>query len=186
MRIHIGCGKKNWPGWYNVDGAFYPHIESHDVYLNHLHDDVADLIYSSHFLEYFNRDEAEEMLKFWYRVLKPGGIVRIAVPDFDALIYAYTNFVDITFKDIAGPLYGRMDMNGHTIYHKYCWTFNDLFDALFVVGFKNPRNYDFRETEHARYDDASKAHLPHDPEAIKTGVFTGKHFSISLNMEARK
>ena len=52
-------------------------------------DNCADLIYSSHSLEYFDRVQAADVLSEWNRCLKVGGILRLAVPDFDKLIEVY-------------------------------------------------------------------------------------------------
>jgi mRNA (guanine-N7-)-methyltransferase len=43
---------------------------------------TADLIYSSHLFEYFDREEGKKLLTQWFSKLKSGGIIRIAVPDF--------------------------------------------------------------------------------------------------------
>lgn len=43
----------------------------------------VDYIYSSHFVEHLYRHEAERLVAECYRVLKPGGVMRVAVPDLD-------------------------------------------------------------------------------------------------------
>ena len=186
IKYHIGCGKRDFgPEWIHIDGENYPHVKSSDVWLMSQNQDSADLIYSSHLLEYFDLIEAGGLLWSWYNVLKRGGILRIAVPDFEALSYAYET-ADFKLLDIIGPLFGRMEMAGHKIYHKTTFDYDSLHDLLTDVGFKNIRKYDWRQTEHAHIDDHSHAHLPHDPEAIRTGNFTDKHILISLNVEATK
>lgn len=42
---------------------------------------IADIVYSSHVLEHFIRNECEPLLVEWLRVLKPGGELRIVVPN---------------------------------------------------------------------------------------------------------
>jgi len=42
---------------------------------------AADVLYSSHMLEHLDRDEASTFLKEARRILRCGGIIRIAVPD---------------------------------------------------------------------------------------------------------
>lgn len=185
MRIHLGCGKRDWPGWTNVDGADFPHVVHYDVTLQHFHSDQADLLYSSHLLEYFDRDEGLEVLKNWYRVLKPGGVLRLAVPDWDNMIHAL-RFKGLGLEDILGPLYGKMQMDDRTIYHKTVYNYYELKAALKEAGFMNIRRYDWKKTDHAEFDDHSRAHLPHDPEAIKKGEFGIEHILISLNVEATK
>ena len=48
-----------------------------------------EVIYSSHMLEHLDCDEAAEFLRGVYRALRPGGILRIAVPDLRRMIEAY-------------------------------------------------------------------------------------------------
>jgi SAM-dependent methyltransferase len=48
-----------------------------------------DVVYHSHFLEHLERDAAINFLRECYRVLKPSGILRIVLPDLEALTLAY-------------------------------------------------------------------------------------------------
>lgn len=185
VKYHVGCGKRDWPGWTNIDGIDFPHVTHHDVTLKQLLPDQIDLIYASHLFEYWDREEGLEVLKYWHKALKPGGVLRLAVPDWDNMILALT-YNDFKLKDILGPLYGRMMMGDQLIYHKTVYNYDDLRAILNEAGFKTVRRYDWRDTEHAQFDDQSKAHLPHDPEAIATGKFDSRHILISLNVEAIK
>lgn len=49
----------------------------------------VDVVYHSHMLEHLDRDIAREFIREVGRVLKPGGIHRIVVPDFERLCQAY-------------------------------------------------------------------------------------------------
>ncbi|MBN1126260.1 MAG: methyltransferase domain-containing protein [Sedimentisphaerales bacterium] len=53
----------------------------------------VDAVYHSHLLEHLDRDIAEVFLKEIYRVLKPGGIQRIVVPDFEMLCRRYLQHI---------------------------------------------------------------------------------------------
>jgi SAM-dependent methyltransferase len=48
-----------------------------------------DVVYHSHFLEHLEREAAVKLLGECYRVLKPGGILRIVVPDLETLVLLY-------------------------------------------------------------------------------------------------
>lgn len=50
---------------------------------------AVDAIYSSHMLEHLRRDEARLVLDECLRVLKPGGTLRLVVPDLEVLVRAY-------------------------------------------------------------------------------------------------
>jgi SAM-dependent methyltransferase len=52
-------------------------------------DDCFDVVYHSHFLEHLPRDAAEGFLLECKRVLKPGGVIRVVVPDLDYLVERY-------------------------------------------------------------------------------------------------
>jgi predicted SAM-dependent methyltransferase len=54
----------------------------------------VDVLYSSHMLEHLDRDEAKIFLSEAYRVLKPGGIIRIAVPDLRVIVEEYCQHGD--------------------------------------------------------------------------------------------
>jgi FkbM family methyltransferase len=52
-------------------------------------DNAVDEIRASHCLEHFSHREVPAVLKEWVRVLKPGGLLRIAVPDFAKIAKNY-------------------------------------------------------------------------------------------------
>ena len=56
-------------------------------------DDSIDVVYHSHLLEHFDRDVAGEFLLDVKRVLKPGGIHRIVVPDLEIICSAYISHI---------------------------------------------------------------------------------------------
>jgi predicted SAM-dependent methyltransferase len=176
-RLHLGCGKRNFGGsWIHIDGSDYDHIHSHDIIDLPFEDESVELIYASHVLEYFDRDEVKYVLKKWYEKLQPGGTLRLAVPDFNAMANLYVNGGHL--DNFIGPLYGKMKMGDTTIYHKTVYDMESITKILHDAGFKNVRRYDWRETEHAHIDDHSQAYLPHMDK--DNGVL------ISLNVECNK
>jgi predicted SAM-dependent methyltransferase len=174
-KLHIGTGTTYLPGWKNVDVISY--IKA-DLYANAMSlpysSHTFDLIYASHVLEHFNRHLILAVLEHWKHLLKTKGILRLAVPDFEAIIayYMKTN----SLEPLIGLLYGgqRHIMDAHQI----IFTKKTLTDVLKKVGFKEIREWDWRTTEHADFDDYSQAHLPHMDKA------NGLH--MSLNLEAIK
>ena len=110
IKAHLGCWHRFIPGFVHVDLCDMPHIDykSGIDRLPFFADSSVELIYCSHALEYFNRDEARRVLAEWYRALKPGGILRLAVPDFKALIKVYQQTGELSC--VLGPLYGS---DGH-------------------------------------------------------------------------
>lgn len=179
MNLNLGAwGRPPIPGFTNID--IYEgdpiHYQRDVRDLSLFDENSIELIYASHVLQYFDREEAEEVLKEWYRVLQPEGTIRLAVPDLGALIRVYLKTGDPS--NILGPLYGKMEVNDTTIYHKTVYTFKTLEAVLAGAGFKDVRKYDWRKTIHKDYDDHSQAYFPHMDK--KKGIL------ISLNVEATK
>jgi predicted SAM-dependent methyltransferase len=171
IKLNVGCGRRDFgKEWVHIDGADYPHINSKDVFLGNYKDNSVDIIYSSHLIEYFDREEVVSLLKSWHRVLKPTGELLIAVPDFDAIVKLYSD-KEYELEQFLGLLYGRMELNGSKIYHKTVYNFKSLCRVLSDCGFfgmyetKNlihETNCGFRG--HWSFnlpDDHSKAVLPH-------------------------
>jgi SAM-dependent methyltransferase len=52
-------------------------------------DGAVDVVYHSHVLEHLDRDIAQRFLKECARVLRPGGIIRIVVPDLERAVQCY-------------------------------------------------------------------------------------------------
>lgn len=179
IKIHVGCGKRFIPGWIHVDGEKLPHINHNDVWLNWQDPGSVDVIYSSHFLEYYDRQQAESILENWFKALKHGGVLRLAVPDFWAMARLYIADPEkYPLDSLLGPLYGRMLMNDRWIYHRTVYDYKNLSDLLKRVGFREVHRYDWRQTEHAHIDDCSQAYLPH--------MEKDNGNLISLNVEATK
>ena len=178
-KLHLGGGKRFIPGFVHIDLADFPHIDHrHDVRsLPMIADGSAELIYACHVLEYFDWVEVLGVLTEWKRVLAPNGVLRLAVPDFEALAEVYARGRDL--GKIIGPLYGRWQIPGSTtIYHHTVYDFATLKASLECAGLTDVRRYDWRETIHKDYDDYSQAYLPHLDMAHGT--------LISLNVEATK
>jgi predicted SAM-dependent methyltransferase len=178
IKLHLGCGKRNFPGFIHVDKDPWEHVDyQRDIKdLSVFKDNSVDLIYVCHCFNAFDDDEAKEALKEWNRVLKKGGILRIAVPDFDGIVKAYAKFKDLRLvkRLVTGYYEGKSGVD----YHKAVYDEKTLRDLLLMCGFSKVDRYDWRKTEHAQYDDYSQAYLPHmDKE-------NGVH--VSLNLEAVK
>lgn len=182
IRLHLGCGKRYIPGFVHVDLDSFPHIDyqSDVAHLPMFQDESVSLIYSSHALEYFDRIEVQEVLKEWWRVLRPGGILRVAVPDFEALVKVYQQYGDL--GKVVGPLYGRIVIKTpdgeKATYHKTVYDFRALKDVLEQAGFGNVHRYEWRNTIHKDYDDFSQAYIPHMDK--EHGLL------ISLNVEGER
>jgi len=176
MNLHLGCGKRFIPGFVHIDAVEYPHID-HVATIDNLSfigDDSVDLIYNCHVLEHFKRKDVPRVLKEWHRVIKPGGKLRVAVPDFSQICEVYRKFQRMDL--VVGPIFGRQDY----LYNIHYNIFDEssLTASLQATGFSNILRYDWRQTEHAHIDDFSQAYVPHMDK--ENGIL------ISLNMECTK
>lgn len=81
MRINLGAGAAELPGY---DNSFDDH-QGKEAYPLALPDGCADEVRASHLLEHFNHTGVHKVMADWVRVLKPGGLLKIAVPDLEVI-----------------------------------------------------------------------------------------------------
>ena len=176
MKINLGCASKPLPGFVNVDIRDVPGVDVIDDIskLEKFKNGDANLIYVSHVLEHFGRREYMSVLKRWYDVLKDGGTLRIAVPDFEKIVEHYNEHKNLEL--LRGFLYGGQTYPQN--YHYCAWDFQSLSNDLIKIGFKEIKRYDWKDTEHSHIDDFSQSYLPHMDKT------NGK--LMSLNIEAVK
>ena len=114
MRLNLGCGPNTPSGWINVDYFIGARLIknrflrwvfrrtgivkldwSPEIYIHDLrrplpwNSNSVDVVYSSHTLEHLSKDDGEHLLAECYRTLKPGGIIRIVVPDLKRFVEQY-------------------------------------------------------------------------------------------------
>jgi predicted SAM-dependent methyltransferase len=81
IKLNVGCGKKNEKGFIGIDIRDCGQEIVWDVREGiPLPDDSVDFIWTSHVIEHFDNTEVENVLREFYRVLKPGGISQNVVP----------------------------------------------------------------------------------------------------------
>ncbi|HEY1329294.1 MAG TPA: methyltransferase domain-containing protein [Casimicrobiaceae bacterium] len=91
VRLNLGCGAKASPGWLNCDIAALPGVDFRmDLPRGlPLASGSADYIAAIHVVQDLAWPSIAPALEELYRVLKPGGVLRLAVPDLDRAIDAY-------------------------------------------------------------------------------------------------
>jgi hypothetical protein len=127
--LNLGCGTKTSPKVINIDWSIYLKIKRNRILyqiaklflkgarlekLYKLSDNIiiydlsrgipfaensVDVVYHSHFLEHLDRDVVEIFLNDVRMVLKPNGIQRVVVPDFEIICRDYIKSVDLGDKD---------------------------------------------------------------------------------------
>lgn len=84
VRLNLGSGHKELDGYINID------IKNDDpAYPLEFDDGSVDEIRASHILEHFSHRDIAKVISNWVSKLKPGGIMKIAVPDFRKIAERY-------------------------------------------------------------------------------------------------
>ena len=92
FRLHIACGKVKLPGWVHIDRD--PVSEIIDVTWDvrrplPIDDGSCEFIYHEHFLEHLTVPEGLAFLSECRRLLMPGGVLRVAMPDLAECVRQY-------------------------------------------------------------------------------------------------
>lgn len=96
-KLNVGCGTRFSPEWTNID------FHSEDRHVQRVNlmrgipfaDGTFQAVYSSHVLEHFDRKQGKTLLKESFRVLQPGGILRVAVPDLEGTCAEYMRIIQL-------------------------------------------------------------------------------------------
>jgi predicted SAM-dependent methyltransferase len=91
-KLQIGCGSNYLEGWLNTDLNYNDKVAFLDAGANFpIESDTFDYIYSEHLFEHLKVEQQLNMLMESYRILKKGGVMRIATPSLDFLFDLYSN-----------------------------------------------------------------------------------------------
>lgn len=179
LKLHVGCGKRFIPGFVHIDQVAFAHVDHvQDIRrLENFPDNSAALLYACQVIEYFDREEVIGVLTDWRRVLAPGGILRLSVPNFAAIFRLYQSGIEL--DKFLGTLYGRIpDGKNGFVYHRTTYDERSLSALLGKLGFDEIHLWDWRQTEHADVDDFSQAYFPHMDK--EHGML------FNLNMQGKK
>lgn len=94
--LNLGCGRHFHWQWTNVDFVSHtPEVRQCDLRQGlEEEDDFYDVVYHSHVLEHFSPNQGKAFLAECFRVLKPGGTLRIAVPDLEQIARLYLKYLE--------------------------------------------------------------------------------------------
>jgi SAM-dependent methyltransferase len=118
-RLNLGCGPNAPVGWLNVDGSWNAWLSNHVYLHKMLiafgvinknspgarwnvrplvhdltkrlpfEDNAVSVIYGAHVLEHLYLADAQRLLGECKRVLRPGGVIRLVVPDLRSMVASY-------------------------------------------------------------------------------------------------
>lgn len=151
--LELGAGKKKGEnGWVTSDITVGP-----DLFVDLLEpfpfpDSTVEMVYSSHVLEHFSTRQLETILQECRRVLRPGGIISVCVPDAEIYIRAYGNPEEFDpakycrYKP-AYRFYSKIDYINYMAYmdgfHCHLFDRENLIALLNASGFHEVRIRDF-------------------------------------------
>lgn len=188
LRVHVGAGSSHLPGWVNIDAP----PSGLGVNLARgipLGSASVDLIFCSHLLEHlYYPVEAERLIADFFRILCPGGIARIIVPDAELCMQAYVAGDDEFFlrrvqlwsewpkgrtalEDTLPYLGAHPDPGALYDTHRFGYDFVTLKKLLQRTGFVDIRRSSYMGSTRAELhvDDAS---------AVARHEYNGRSFSL--------
>lgn len=118
--LNLGCGDRYHKDWVNVDiQAAGKCVIAADLRSGiPFPECYFDAVYHSHLLEHLPRHEAKGLIDECYRVMKPGGTLRVVVPDLEAIVREYLKALDMID---AGDERGEF---------RYEWILLELYDQV--------------------------------------------------------
>lgn len=94
--VNLGCGARYHSEWINIDIA--PRgagVIAHDLSKGiPLDGNSCDMVYHAHVIEHLRREHVPGFIRECARVLKSGGILRIATPDLERIVRHYLEFLE--------------------------------------------------------------------------------------------
>lgn len=118
--LNLGCGTRTHPDWTNVD--FKAQVEgviAHDLLTGlPFADESFDAVYHSHLLEHLPKTKAPLFLRECSRVLRRGGIIRVAVPDLEQVCRLYLSLLE------------EADRGDEKAREQYEWILLEMFDQM--------------------------------------------------------
>lgn len=217
LRLNLGCGPNAPAGWLNVDGswnawfAHHPQLRKilktvrlinaanqgaqwkvkplvHDLTKRlPFEDSTISAIYGAHVLEHLYLADAQKLLGECMRVLKPGGVVRLVVPDLHSMVATYLKSKNggslsplekipaadklnqkLGFRSPAPPN-GNLLFRFYSLWkdfhhHKWMYDAESLARYIKLAGFEDVSEKEFLKSEILGIEDVE------DPERVLNGA----------------
>lgn len=153
LRVNLGSGRTQQPGWLNVDVGRGPDITHHLGHRLPLPDSCARTVFSEHVLEHLSYPrETRVFLSEAFRLLDDGGVFRVIVPDAEKYLLAYARGDLTELRDLAGETHDNEPMQvvnrvfRERVFHRYAWDYRLLDVELKRAGFGHVRRAAFRDS----------------------------------------
>jgi predicted SAM-dependent methyltransferase len=118
--LNLGCGSNFHKEWVNIDFVSKSNaVQAHDLLEGiPFEAQSMDVVYHSHVLEHFSKTDGIQFIKECFRVLKPQGVIRIAVPNLEVIAKEYLKHLDMA---VLGQEKAKQN---------YDWIVLELFDQM--------------------------------------------------------
>lgn len=159
-KLQLGSGPNRLEGWLETDVKYKQDCAYLDITEKFpFEDDTLDYIFAEHLIEHVSWENGLFMLRECRRILKPGGIIRLATPDLEVFLKLY--FKDnemgnqyikwITDRDLKGVNVYKASYVINNLFRNYGHQFlydEDLLKlALAQAGFKDSQRVLFGESQ---------------------------------------
>lgn len=169
MRINFGCGRKVLPGFFNIDAVRNPaaprdpemlFAAEFDAVGNltqsvPLDDGCADELQAMHVIEHVYAWEAAALINEWKRLLKPGGLLVLELPNIESAARNLLNGLNDQMH--MWPLYGDPGHRDPYMCHRWGYTPKTIMALLSDCGFtevgmSDPKTHGARKNRDMRVE----------------------------------
>lgn len=178
-KLNLGCGDRHIHGFINIDGReeVKPDFCLDITKISNSWNGTADLITAFHVLEHFpykplsfSKVTVKDVLRDWYKALKPKGELYLSVPNFQAICDHY--LINKDLRSLQSFLIGGQKYDFDQ--HYSVWDYDSLSEILMEVGFDFVGTYNWKKTEWFYIDSYEQCYLPHMDKV------NGKMMSLNL------
>jgi predicted SAM-dependent methyltransferase len=174
LHLHASCGTVHLNGWLNFDLLDFVGSDGKTTQLDHAHaidghcyvkhdaatrypfpDGAVSSVYSEHFIEHLSLEQGLAWMREAYRLLKPGGVLRLSTPDLEAYCRGYLDEKQEMYNAWArGLRTHRVDLLPRRTFrfntlmrqwgHQYLYDYDELALILSTARFKQITRCDYR------------------------------------------
>lgn len=152
LRLYVGCGAERRDGWVCIDANedLAPDVVALADKLPMFADGSAGAIEACHLFEHLTIDDARAALREWWRVLGPGGVLMLELPNIRRCLEILGQQEDPEGYDFGLiGIYGwPADIRAEGVWqlHKWGWTPESLAKELTAAGFSDVEEVPIQQT----------------------------------------
>ncbi len=160
-KLQLGCGRLAIPGWLNTDIRARHGILAVDASKPlPFPDQSFQFIFTEHMIEHLPYQVGNALIRESFRILAPGGVIRIATPDLSFLVGLYqrpsdqlhAKYIKWSSEEFCSHLTSTpVSVVNNFVRnwgHQYIYDFDELALVLRKIGFQNPTRQQPGESSH--------------------------------------